>query len=249
MATKTNNKRKLRPYHRIKAHRNPLADGDFEYPTSPDMVEWAKNFPNVFAEGSNSVDGDGNQRQVEIADIGCGYGGLLVALGETFPDTLSVGMEIRTKVVEIVRNRIDEGRAEGKYNNIDVILTNAMKYLPNFFYKGQLKTIFFLFPDPHFKKSNHRRRIISQNLLAEYAYVLREGGRIYTVTDVPDLFEWMTRHLEKHPLFERIADADLVDDPVVPLILNRSEESNKVRNEGRESDVQHAVYQKIKVEE
>ena len=27
-----------------------------------------------------------------------------------------------------------------------------MKYLPNFFRKGQLEKIFFLFPDPHFKK-------------------------------------------------------------------------------------------------
>lgn len=35
--------------------------------------------------------------------------------------------------------------------------------------------MFFLFPDPHFKKTKHKWRIISPTLLAEYAYVLRVG--------------------------------------------------------------------------
>lgn len=38
----------------------------------------------------------------------------------------------------------------------------------------QLRKIFFLYPDPHFKKSKHKWRIINPNLLAEYAYVLAE---------------------------------------------------------------------------
>ena len=33
--------------------------------------------------------------------------------------------------------------------------------------------MFFLFPDPHFKRAKHKWRIINQSLLAEYAYVLR----------------------------------------------------------------------------
>lgn len=32
------------------------------------------------------------------ADIGCGYGGLLMKLSEIFPDECSVGFEIRSKV-------------------------------------------------------------------------------------------------------------------------------------------------------
>ena len=50
-----------------------------------------------------------------------------------------------------------------------------MKYLPCYFEKGQLTKMFFLFPDPHFKKSKHKWRIINETLLAEYAYVLAEG--------------------------------------------------------------------------
>lgn len=55
--------------------------------------------------------------------------------------------------------------------------------------------MFFLFPDPHFKKTKHKWRIISSNLLAEYAYVLRPGGILYTITDVEDLYIWMTKHI------------------------------------------------------
>lgn len=39
----------------------------------------------------------------------------------------------------------------------------------------QLAKMFFLFPDPHFKRTKHKWRIISPTLLAEYAYVLRVG--------------------------------------------------------------------------
>lgn len=39
--------------------------------------------------------------------------------------------------------------------------------------------MFFLFPDPHFKKTKHKWRIISPTLLAEYAYTLRLGVCTY----------------------------------------------------------------------
>ena len=45
-----------------------------------------------------------------------------------------------------------------------------------------------------------RWRIINPSLLAEYAYVLGVGGKVYIVTDVEDLFEWMTRYMMNRPL-------------------------------------------------
>lgn len=119
-----------------------------------------------------------------------------------------------------------------------------MKFLTNYFRKGQLTKLFFLFAvrrrrcsrrrhsslpwhlrltrclfapsragwvasytggltpplwtaaapaapqDPHFKAANYRRRIIQRTLLAEYAYLLRPGGLLYTITDVEDLGNW-----------------------------------------------------------
>lgn len=45
--------------------------------------------------------------------------------------------------------------------------------------------------DPHFKVANHRRRIIQPTLLTEYAHIMAPGGWLYTITDVPELGEWM----------------------------------------------------------
>jgi tRNA (guanine-N7-)-methyltransferase len=38
-----------------------------------------------------------------------------------------------------------------QYDNCACIRTNSMRYMPNYFTKGQLTKLFFLFPDPHFK--------------------------------------------------------------------------------------------------
>eukprot|EP01126_Amoeba_proteus_P053831 TRINITY_DN6580_c0_g2_i3.p1 TRINITY_DN6580_c0_g2~~TRINITY_DN6580_c0_g2_i3.p1 ORF type:complete len:127 (-),score=22.99 TRINITY_DN6580_c0_g2_i3:77-457(-) len=122
-------------------------------------------------------------------------------------------------------------------------MTNAMKYLPNYFYKGQLEKLFFLFPDPHFKKSNYRRRIISPTLLAEYAYVLGVGGKLYTVTDVLDLHNWMVQHLSEHPLFVRVSEEDNDKDPAVCLVLSSSEEANKVSKGGGSKHL--AVFRRV----
>ncbi len=68
------------------------------------------------------------------------------------------------QVCEFVRLRIEELRtgSPARAHNAAVLRTNAMKYLPHFFTKGQLEKVFFCFPDPHFKAKNHRRRIVSE---------------------------------------------------------------------------------------
>ena len=163
-------------YYRQRAHSNPIADHCFDYPIDPSAMDWSQLYP--------------NENPVRFADIGCGYGGLLVQLSPMFPEKNMLGMEIRVKVSDYVRDRVKALREQnpGQYENVACLRSNAMKYLPNFFHKGQLEKMFFLFPDPHFKKAKHKWRIINETLLAEYAYVLKiDEGRLYTVTDVEDL--------------------------------------------------------------
>jgi tRNA (guanine-N7-)-methyltransferase len=173
-----------------------------------------------------------------------------------------IGMEIRAQVTQYVTDRVkalrvaaaeepaspskdddtDMGtgalpivKTPGGFQNISVIRANAMKFLPNFFHKHQLHTLFFLFPDPHFKARKHKARIISPTLLAEYAYVLRVGGIVYTVTDVEDLHLWMVKYLDEFPLFERIEEGKLREmgnGGVVDAVLNGTEEGKKVERNG-----------------
>lgn len=173
---------------------------------------------------------------VDFVDVGCGFGGLTVRLAEAYPDKLVVGMEIRHKVSDYVRERILalRQREPGKYRNAACIRTNTMKFLTNYFKKGQLEKIFFLFADPHFKEKNHRRRIIQRTLLAEYAYLLKPGGLLYTITDVEDLAMWQREKLEAHPLFEEVSEEELAGDAAAGLLQLGTEEGQKVqRNSGK----------------
>jgi tRNA (guanine-N7-)-methyltransferase len=217
----------------------PMPDATTADPSSPNTTDLAPLQPKRIS------------KQVEIADIGCGFGGLLVALAPLMPDTLILGLEIRVSVTQFVEDRIqalrhqarlaEEARASnpaapapaaGMYRNVGVLRANAMKFLPNFFRKGQLSKIFICFPDPHFKAKKHKQRIVSATLNSEYAYVLRPGGVVYTITDVPDLHEWMVRHFEAHPSFERVGEEEQEADPCVGVMRTATEEGKKVERNG-----------------
>lgn len=62
-------------------------------------MDWSTYYPAFKSEDSESngseVDGAAKsvemRKDVEVADIGCGFGGLLVALAPKLPDTLLLG--------------------------------------------------------------------------------------------------------------------------------------------------------------
>ncbi|XP_011499341.1 PREDICTED: tRNA (guanine-N(7)-)-methyltransferase isoform X2 [Ceratosolen solmsi marchali] len=232
-------------FYRQRAHSNPIADHCIEYPIKPDIMDWTVLYSNIIPIFDTNRSIKILNKFVEFVDIGCGYGGLLVTLSLMFPNNLIVGMEIRVKVSDYVIDRIAALRSQfpDQYQNIACIRTNTMKYLPNYFYKGQLKKMFFLYPDPHFKKAKHKWRIINKSLLAEYAYVLAENAIVYTMTDVKDLHEWMVQHLTVHPLFLRIPIEQLTSDPIIEKLYESTEEGQKVtRNNG---DKFLAVFRRI----
>ncbi|XP_026570563.1 tRNA (guanine-N(7)-)-methyltransferase isoform X2 [Pseudonaja textilis] len=135
-------------FYRQRAHSNPLADHTLFYPAKPEEMDWSALYPEFCVPLTNDNwhddPKDMEERtkpryQVEFADIGCGYGGLLVALSPLFPNTLMLGLELRVKVSDYVCDRIQALRAShpGQFQNISCVRSNAMKHLPNFFRKGQ----------------------------------------------------------------------------------------------------------------
>ncbi|PSR78646.1 PXA domain-domain-containing protein [Coniella lustricola] len=246
-------------FFRQRAHANPFSDHNLVYPSCPDMMDWSEMYPayvapdqeQTAAETTTAAEENGQvvkavkkpkvlTQNVEVADIGCGFGGLLMALGPLMPDTLCLGLEIRTSVTEYVEGKVralrNQSRLEGKnqYQNIACLRANTMKFLPNFFRKAQLSKIFICFPDPHFKAKKHKARIVSTQINSEYAYVLRPGGIVYTITDVKDLHEWMVSHFEAHPAFERVSLEEQEADECVRVMSTETEESKKVsRNQGQ----------------
>ena len=113
----------------FQAHCNPLSHNDgFKYPISPESANWDFYYPNVAPA----------DRTVRHVDVGMGYGGLTIALATLFPNKLVLGMEIRAKVCEYVRLKIEALRNDQNtdYQNAACIRTNCMRYMPNFFVEG-----------------------------------------------------------------------------------------------------------------
>jgi tRNA (guanine-N7-)-methyltransferase len=300
-----------------------LTDQTSSPPAATASHDQSSNSNNNAVTATNPENEMKNKIMVHFLDIGCGYGGLLVALSPHFPDKNILGIEIRVKVCDYVQDRIralrasaaipptvraadddaaasssgcssgplaaaaaaahtpapvtvtgdasiqsadrtktsatgketlkhedsidgneekeekngnpadvlsSSRRSSSSYQNIGCIRSNAMKYLPNFFPQGSIEKMFFLFPDPHFKKQKHKWRIISQQLLAEYAFILKIGAKVYIATDVKELFDWMVGHFDQHPLFKEDEEKD--SDPVVPLLFDSTEEGKKVTRMG-----------------
>jgi tRNA (guanine-N7-)-methyltransferase len=215
----------------------PCSDA-FEYPRRPDMMDWSPYYP------------EQPTRCPTVLDIGCGFGGLTLRLATLLPEETILGMEIRAKVTEYVRLRIVASRKEnlGQYQNCSVMRTNSMKFLPHYFHKASLNKLFFCFPDPHFKRKNHGRRIVSERLLSEYAYVLKPKARLYCITDVKELHDWHVAKCEAHPMFRRLPDDQLeAKDPCVEAMKTETEEGKKVaRNNGNKY---YAVFERIEPSE
>jgi tRNA (guanine-N7-)-methyltransferase len=99
-------------FYRQRAHANPLSIHHLDVyvqhfippllpwltlpscrPTCPATMDWSTHYPTFFeapsAEGEGS--GAGKGKRVEFADVGCGFGGLIMSLAPQFPETLMLG--------------------------------------------------------------------------------------------------------------------------------------------------------------
>lgn len=129
-----------------------------------------------------------------------------------------------------------------------------MKFLPNFFPRASLARLFLCFPDPHFKARKHKARIVSPTLVAEYAYVMRPGGRVYVITDVRDLYDWIRACFDgtaatenddgdeknsedeaadaRRDLWEEVPEDEREGDVCMRAVREETEEGRKVQRNG-----------------
>lgn len=66
----------------------------YSSPLSPAHMDWSSHYPAFLDPDSSTTTLSGGRKllkDVEVVDIGCGFGGLLVGLAPLLPETLMVG--------------------------------------------------------------------------------------------------------------------------------------------------------------
>lgn len=129
-------------------------------------------------------------------EIGFGNGEHLLALKNGYPDVGFIGAE---PFVNGMANFLKD-LGDAPLDNIRVFMDDAMLVIRSL-KDSSIDRIYILNPDPWPKTRHHKRRIISQANLAEFARVLKPGGRMVLATDVDDLAEWMVTETVNHGAF------------------------------------------------
>ncbi|GIL64664.1 hypothetical protein Vafri_18575 [Volvox africanus] len=167
---------------RVRQHVNPLRR-DYQEPTA--APDWAA----VFSDPSLPL----------ALDIGSGYGRFLLLLQRNNPNQQVnyLGMEIRNPLVDRANQWVDRLGLQGR---VHYVFTNATVSLETLLgsYPGPITDVFIQFPDPHFKRRHHKRRVVQPQLVRALRDVMAPGGRLLLQSDVEEVCVAMRNVFERY---------------------------------------------------
>lgn len=141
----------------------------------------------------------GNDNPVEI-DVGCGRGLFLFTAGLANPDVNYLGLEIEYKEGRHGARRIQKREMP----NVRIIGGDAKVALDKFVPRGSVSAVHVYFPDPWWKRKHKRRRIFTDELVAQIEAVLVPGGLLHSWTDVEEYFGVIEALMDHAPGFSKL---------------------------------------------
>lgn len=136
-------------------------------------------------------------------EIGPGRGAFILERAAECPSHRLLGLEIRRKYACIVDERL---RELGMGERARVFAEDARLALPRMKPNACLDRGFILFPDPWWKKKHQKRLVVVDPVIAELGRLLRDGGELFVVTDVPERADQYEERLSAAPFLEPAGD-------------------------------------------
>mmetsp|Transcript_142868 Transcript_142868/g.249168 ORF Transcript_142868/g.249168 Transcript_142868/m.249168 type:complete len:475 (+) Transcript_142868:2-1426(+) len=123
-----------------------------------------------------------------VIDIGCALGTWALQYATENRDVNVLGLEIRRPLVETALARRDKAELRNLHyisSNANVDLKRILTDLKAL--EVPIDLIVIQFPDPHFKKRNHKRRLVNEDFVATIASLVPSGTSIFFQSDVEDV--------------------------------------------------------------
>lgn len=120
-------------------------------------------------------------REIEV-EIGCAEAQFLFERAAKDPARVEVGLEIREELVGPVNRKAKELGVD-----VRAVFCNVNVELGRLFAPGSVARFFVNFPDPWFKRRQHKRRVMDDELAEACWRALRPGGELFFQSDVFDL--------------------------------------------------------------
>lgn len=138
-----------------------------------------------------------NLSKITWLEIGFGGGEHLATQAQRHPDCEFIGCEPFVNGVASLLQHIDEKAL----TNCRIVMDDArlfMETLPD----HSVDYICVLFPDPWPKKRHHKRRIVNDETVKEFARLLKPGGELRLATDIEHYADWMQKAMATCPAFK-----------------------------------------------
>jgi len=136
-------------------------------------------------------------RPVEV-EIGIGKGRFLLEVAEKRPEINHLGVEWANKYLRFAESRAQQRGLE----NIRFVRVDAREMMSSIPARS-VQAFYVFYPDPWPKKRHHKRRFLRDDMAAELARVLDDGGKLHVATDHQDYWEALQPVFDEHPEFER----------------------------------------------
>jgi len=148
---------------RIRQHVNPLKS---------DLLDIA-DVPRVEVEPGRALE----------VELGAAEAHFLLDRARDDRTTAFVGVEIRRELVDAVNAAVAASGPIGP-TNVRSVFANMSVDMARLFHDGSVRRFFLNFPDPFFKRRQHKRRVIGPGLTAAIGRALVPGGELFVQTDI-----------------------------------------------------------------